>query len=205
MDNIFEILVFAIIIYSFLSPLFKKKKEQQKNLPKQNNQHGSIGTADSIEQSMENEGMAVSGKNADYDILRELENMFKGEIKIPQQQKQKPVEQYDEFKSHEIKDVDLDLVVDKRMQRSVEDKNPIGARKTYDEKIADRKDYSIRQAKIINPKIELEAAEFEQVLSGPRKQRAAITDFNRKLKNPRTVREYILFSEILGKPKALRR
>jgi hypothetical protein len=131
--------------------------------------------------------------------------MFKGEIKIPQQQKQKPVEQYDEFKSHEIKDVDLDLVVDKRMQRSVEDKNPIGARKTYDEKIADRKDYSIRQAKIINPKIELEAAEFEQVLSGPRKQRAAITDFNRKLKNPRTVREYILFSEILGKPKALRR
>jgi len=205
MDNIFEILVFAIIIYSFLSPLFKKKKEQQKNLPKQNNQYGSVGTADSIEQSIKKEGMAVSGKNDDYDILRELENMFKGEIKIPQQQKQKPAEQYDEFKSHEIKDFDLDLVVDKRMQRNVEDKMPIGARKTYDEKIADRKDYSTRQAKIINPKIELEAAEFEQVLSGPRKQRAAITDFNRKLKNPRTVREYILFSEILGKPKALRR
>lgn len=205
MDNIFEILVFAIIIFSFLSPLFKKKKEQQKNLPTQNNKYGSVGTADSIEQSMKKEGMAVSGKNDDYDILRELENLFKGEIKVPQQQKPKPEEQYDEYKSSEIKDVDLDLIVDKRMQRNVEDKMPIGARKTYDEKIADRKDYSTRQTKIINPKIELEAAEFEQVLSGPRKQRDAITDFNRKLKNPRTVREYILFSEILGKPKALRR
>lgn len=204
MDNIFEILVFAIIIYSFLSPLFKKKKEQQKNLPTPNNQYGSIGTSDSIEQSMKKEGINVSDKNDDFDILRELQNMFKDEIKIPQQ-KIEPAEQYDEYKSHEIKDVDLDLVVDKRMHRNVEDKMPIGSRMTYDEKIADRKDYSTRQAKIINPKIELEAAEFEQVLAGPRKQRAAITDFNRKLKNPKTVREYILFSEILGKPKALRK
>lgn len=205
MDNILEILIFAIIIYSFLSPLFKKKEQQKKTPLPRNNQYGSAGTADSVEQSMAKEGMAVSEKNDDYDILRELENMFKGGLKIPEQPKPKQVDSYDIYQSHEIKDKNLDLVVDKRMQRDVEDKNPIGARKTYDEKITGRRDYSIRQSKIIDPKIELGAAEFERVLAGPRKQRAAIVEFNRKLKNSSSIKEYILFSEILGKPKALRR
>ena len=58
---------------------------------------------------------------------------------------------------------------------------------------------------VVDPKIEAGAKEFERVLAGPKQQRAAITEFNRKLKKPSSVREYILFSEILGKPKALRR
>ncbi len=154
------------------------------------------------------ERVAVSQKQDEYDILRELENLFKGEIKIPEQQKPKQVDPYDVYQSHEIKDKDLDLVVDKRMQRNVEDKNPIGSRTTYDDKtVVDRINAAVRQkqTKIVDPKIEASAKAFERVLAGPRKQKAAIADFNRKLKNPSTVREYILFSEILGKPKALRR
>ncbi len=133
--------------------------------------------------------------------------MIKGNLPIPEQPTPKQVEKNVEYASHEIKDKDLDLVEDKRLQRNVEDKNPIGSRETYDDKMSNRKALlDLQRQKVTDdPIIEAGAKAFERVLAGPRKQRAAITDFNRKLKNPTTVREYILFSEILGKPKALRR
>ena len=204
MDDLFKILIWGIIIFSFLRPLFKKKEIPKQTQPSRKDAN-SAGNIDSVEQSMQKEGVAVTAKNDEYDILRELENMFKGNMKIPDQPKPKQVDPYDIYQSSEIKDKDLNLVVDKRMQREVQDKNPIGSRKTYDETIIERKSISDKQKRVVDPKIEAGAKEFERVLAGPRKQRAAITDFNRKLKNPRTVREYILFSEILGKPKALRR
>jgi len=204
MDDLFQYLIYGIIIISFLSSFFKKK-EPPKQTPLPRSQK-----PDSIsyqQQSIKVEPDMIAQKKDDYDILRELENMFKGNLPIPEQQKAKPAPQYDEYNSREIKDKDLDLVVDKRIQREVEDKNPIGSRATFDEKMFDRKTVldKQRQTRTVDPRIETGAKAFERVLAGPLKQRAAISDFNRKLKNPRTVREYILFSEILGKPKALRR
>lgn len=205
MDDLFQYLIWGIIIFSFLSSFFKKKEQpkQKTPLPK-TEQNVPVSYP---KPTSESERVAVSQKQDEYDILRELENIFKGEIKIPEQQKPKQVDPYDDYESNEIKDKDLDLVVDKRMQRNVEDKKPIGSRETYDNKNVNRRTLTDKQAqpKIINPKIEEQAKEFERVLAGPLQQRTTVTEFNRKLKNPRTVREYILFSEILGKPKALRR
>jgi hypothetical protein len=97
------------------------------------------------------------------------------------------------------------------MQRSVEQNPSIEYKQSVEERnyiepkgTVEQNKWTKKKSKI-DPKVEASAKEFEKVLAGPRKQRAAITDFNRKLKNPSTVREYILFSEILGKPKALRR
>ncbi len=202
MDDLFKILIWGIIIFSFLRPLFKKK-QQDKNIPANKSRTDIPGYGNLSDK--EPEPAVLSQKNDDYDILHELQNMLKGDLRIPDQPKPKQVDPYDIYQSHEIKDQDLDLVVDKRMQREVQDKNPIGSRKTYDEIITDRKSISDKQKRVVDPKIEASAKEFERVLAGPRKRRAAITDFNRKLKSPSTVREYILFSEILGKPKALRR
>ena len=204
MDDLFQYLIYGIIIISFLSSFFKKKEPpKQTPLPKTKQPDSSSYNRKSVE----TEPNVLAQKNAQYDILRELENMFKGNLNIPDQQKPKQVDSYDIYESTEIKDQDLDLVVDKRMQRSVEDKNPIGSRATYDEKISDRTSGfdKQKQTRVIDPKIESSAQAFERVLAGPRKQRASISDFNRKLKNPSTVREYILFAEILRKPKALRR
>lgn len=203
MDDLFQYLIWGIIIFSFLSSFFKKKEPpKQTPLPKAKSPESV-----SYPQQSDVDRVVVSQKQDEYDILRELENLFKGEIKTPVPQKQKQVDPYDDYESNEIKDKDLDLVVDKRMQRNVEDKKPIGSRETYDNKNVSRRSVSDRQAqqKIINPKIEEQAKAFERVLAGPLQQRTTVTEFNRKLKNPRTVREYILFSEILGKPKALRR
>ncbi|HEX9252664.1 MAG TPA: hypothetical protein VF870_10505 [Ignavibacteriaceae bacterium] len=204
MDDLFQYLIWGIIIFSFISSFFKKKEPpKQTPLPKAKQPD----VVNYPKQQTDVERITVSQKQDEYDILRELENLFKGEIKTPTPQKQKQGDPYDIYESNEIKDKDLDLVVDKRMQRNVEDMKPIGSRETYDNKSAGRRSVSDRQAqqKIINPKIEEQAKEFERVLAGPKQQRATVTEFNRKLKNPRTVKEYILFSEILGKPKALRR
>jgi len=154
-----------------------------------------------------NSDVAVK-KNEEYDILRELENMFKGNLKIPDQPKPKQVDPYDVYQSHEIKDKNLDLGVDERMQQGVEDQKPLGSRTTYDDKKNyGRSNVAVNQKykRVIDPKIEDSAKDFEKVLESTRKRKATISEFNRKLKNPSTVREYILFSEILGKPKALRR
>jgi hypothetical protein len=203
MDDLFQYLIWGIIIFSFLSSFFKKKEPpKQSPLPK-----AKPSESVSYPQQSDVDKVVVSQKQDEYDILRELENLFKGEIKTPVPQKQKQVDPYDVYESNEIKDKDLDLVVDKRMQRNVEDMRPIGSRETYDNKNVNRRTLTDRQAqpKIINPNIEEQAKEFERVLAGSLQQRTNVTEFNRKLKNPRTVREYILFSEILGKPKALRR
>lgn len=194
MDNLFEVLIYAIIIISFLSSFFKKK-EQPKQTPSQRSQK-----PDSISYQQEStkiEPETISQKNEDYDIMRELENLFKGEIKIPDQQPQSSSET-----SSNIPDRNLDRTIDKRTVRKIEDQNYI-ENKGIERKssIDQRKKEKVK----VDSKIEARAKEFEQVLAGPHKQRTAISDFNRKLKNPRTVREYILFSEILGKPKALRR
>lgn len=204
MDDLFQYIIYGIIIFSFLSSFFKKKEPPKPPLP---------GTKpkDLIAYPKPQENIdleTVIKKQDEYDILRELENMFKGNVKIPEQPKPKQVDSNDIYQSHEIRDKDLDLVIDKRMQRSVQDQSPIGSRLTYDERKLPFNKLSIdRQKKVrtVDDKIEAGALAFEKVLAGPLKQRAAVTEFNRKLKNPSTVREYILFSEILGKPKALRR
>ena len=107
----------------------------------------------------------MSKKQDEYDILRELENMIKGNLPIPEQPTPKQVEKNVEYASHEIKDKDLDLVEDKRLQRNVEDKNPIGSRETYDDKMSNRKALlDLQRQKVTDdPIIEAGAKAFERV------------------------------------------
>ncbi|HQJ46813.1 MAG TPA: hypothetical protein PK195_09230, partial [Ignavibacteriaceae bacterium] len=84
------------------------------------------------------------------------------------------------------------------------EKEPIGFRETYDDKKTSRKAV-LRQSRTVSPKIEADAKKFEKLLSDKSKQKTEINNFNLRLKNHTAIREYILFSEILGKPKALRR
>jgi hypothetical protein len=194
MDNLFEILIYAIIIISFLSSFFKKKDQPKQTHAQRNQRPDSISYQ---QQSAKIEPEMISQRNKDYDIMRELESLFKGEIKIPEQQPQSSSEI-----SSNIPDRNLDRTIDKRTVRNIEDRN-------YSEDKGTERRSSIEKRKKeivkVDSKIEAKAKEFEKVLAGPRKRKAAQTEFNRKLKNPANIKEYILFSEILGKPIALRR
>ncbi|HOJ08340.1 MAG: hypothetical protein HND40_03580 [Ignavibacteriota bacterium] len=200
MDDLFQLLIWGIIIFSFLSSFFKKKEPPKKTTPNRNHKTDANISSRRISSSVPE---AITQKRDEYDILREIENLFKGEVNIPPPQP-RPVQKSYEHSETEIKDKNLDHSDDIRLHKSVEDKRPIGSRETYDTRILNRKT-AVGQPRVVSPKAEADAENFERHLSGKVNQRSNINDLNRKLKNPVTIKEYILFSEILGKPKALRR
>ena len=200
MDDLFQIIIYGIIIISFLSSFFKKKEQPKPPVPGTKPK----STVAYPKQDRNVDLNTVEGKQEEYDILREIENLFKGEVNIPQQNKQ-PAPPQREYINNEISDVNLDKISDNRMQQSLEQKRNLESIARSERKTSIEQQNWTRKKVYVDPKIEATAAEFEKVLAGPRKRQESINEFNRKLKNPRTVREYILFSEILGKPKALRR
>lgn len=212
MDDLFQYLIYGIIIFSFLSSLFKKKEQPKPPLPKSAPKTG-------VQFPKEQESMELSKatqKADEYDILKEIENLFKDQVKVPQQQKTNssvPREYYD----HEISDKDLELENDIRIQREVESNIPIEYRTSVEERNYIEPKGTIEKKRSVedrittrtktkpDKKIDAQAEQFEKVLSGLQKKSVFHSEFRKKIKNPLTVREFILFSEILGKPKALRR
>ena len=187
MDNVFEILIYLIIIISFLSSIFKKKKQQQQQRPpaRQPQTDETIQTEVAVPQSE---------KKEDYDILRELEDFFKvGEepsgqqipIPVPPQQQKVP-----ESEEHTLTDswhakTESEHYVDEWERKRSEVKKMITS---------------------VDSSIEKKAALFEASLDKKDIAYSGIAlSVKLKMRNPSTLKEYIIFSEILGKPKALRR
>lgn len=204
MDDLFQYLIYGIIIFSFLSSFFKKKEPPKQTPAQRNSNDVPLSSGDPLSQTLSKEGVKVVDKKDEFEILKELENLFKGDFKIPEPAKPKPVETDDYYKSHEIKDVDLSAREDQRLKRDVMDHSPIGTRQTFDEEKSSRLKSKSR-IKSVDQKTENEAKKFEAILSGLEHKILTPNKFKTKLKQPATIKEYILFSEILGKPKALRR
>ena len=185
MDNVFEILIYVIIIISFLSSIFKKKKQQQQRPPAQQPQ-----SDDYYQAKVE---LPKAEKKEEYDIMRELEDFFKvgnepTESSIPEPQTQTEIapsmEEHLKTDSWHTQ-TKSEHVVDQWEQKRSEVKKILGS---------------------VDSAIEKKAAMFEESLG---KKEAIYNSLalavKSKMKTPSTLKEYIIFSEILGKPKALRR
>jgi len=186
MDNLFEILIYVIIIISFLSSIFKKKKQQQQQQPP-------VRQPQQEEYSQANVSTPPSQPKEEYDILKELEVFFKvgtettkQEIPIPQEQP-------------------------KRMTQIEEHTRTDSWRTpTTSEHLADvwerKKEEVSKRVARVDSSVEKKAAMFEESLERKESVYSSIAlSVKSKMKNPSTLKEYIIFSEILGKPKALRR
>lgn len=184
MDNVFEILIYLFIIISFISSFFKKKKQQQKPPARQQPVDENYQTEVATHQTQTKE---------DYDILTELEDFFKvgedsaaGEKSIPRQQSE-PIPTMEEHVKTDSwhAPTESEHFVDKWERKQSEVKEILAG---------------------VDSAIEQKAALFEQSLG---KKETAYSSLalavKSKIKNPSTLKEYIIFSEILGKPKALRR
>lgn len=186
MDNAFEILIYLIIIISFLSSIFKKKKQQQQQKPpvKQTQADGYYQAEVAEPQTQE---------NVEYDILKELEDFFKVGDESPKQKDRVPQEQPEIVKSS-----------DEQMKTDIW-KTKTESEHVYDDWERKRQEVSKRVASV-DSKVEKQAAMFETSLE---RKAPDYTSFafavRTKFKNPTTLKEYIIISEILGKPKALRR
>ena len=80
MDDLFQYLIYGILIFSFLSSFFKKKEPPKQTPQKPAQRPESISYQ---QRSTKVEPEIITQKNDEYDILRELESLFKGEVNLP--------------------------------------------------------------------------------------------------------------------------
>jgi len=188
MDNLFEILIYVIIIISFLSSIFKKKKQQQQKPPVRQPQQEDYYQTEQAEVSA-----PASQSKEEYDILKELEVFFKvgteptkQEIPIPQEQPKRMTQ----IEEH---------------TRTDSWQTPTTSEHLADVWERKKEEVSKRVARV-DSSVEKKAAMFEESLERKESVYSSVAlSVKSKMKNPSTLKEYIIFSEILGKPKALRR
>jgi hypothetical protein len=186
MDNFFEILIYLIIIISFLSSIFKKR-----NKPKQ----PPVRTSQPEEYSEPEISVPQSQSKSEYDILKEIEDFFKVEgeqtptdIPVPVQPERGKMTKIEE---EYIKD---------------EGWHTTAASEHYADGWERKKELVREKKSQVDSKIEKQAAVFEESLVKAKRHKNEIaTSVISKLKHPSTLKEYVIISEIIGKPKALRR
>ncbi len=171
MDNLINILVAIIIIYSFLAPLFKKKKDGDAEFP------------GGINPNRPKQKPTYSGM--DYDILTEIEEMM-NRGKNPPVQTIPPKEEIEIKYSGEHQATESEHQVDAR-EKSVP--------------------YEFRKFKISeDERINLER-DLEKQFTSQRKvyYNPAFARVKNSFRNKEDFKNGFIISEILGKPKALRR
>ncbi len=201
MGDFFQILIYLIIIFTFLNSLFKKKdKGKPPDRPSNSPDESTRNTYSSA-------GYEQKGTQGEYDILKEIEGMFKGESGYTDQRKMEsdiekaemrrvPVEEHTEDKEWHTEDTEW----------HTEEKE--WHELTMKEHQLDKSWHSITQYKkpAVDAIIEKEAERFERMLADRNKEVPyPFDDLQKKLYSPQALQDYIVVSEILGKPKYLRR
>lgn len=193
MDNIFEYLIYGFIIISFISSFFKKKKP----VPKKPSDQTSHQRTDITENQAADIPSSQGQKVEEYDILKEIEGFFN--VGHPQKSETKVHNDEEVYEGAENREKFVPVP-----EKSFHTKTPSEHTFTNQWEVK-RKELEERKKKL-TPKIEEQASAYEESLM--RKESAAskiIRDINKRLKNPSTLKEYVIISEIIGKPKALKR
>ena len=186
MDNFFEILIYLIIIISFLSSILKKKKQQQQKPPARTYQQEEYPHAD----------VSVTQPKEEYDVLKEIEDFFKVGSEIPGQERP-TVAKPEEPES---------IIQTKEHLKSDSWHSPTASEHSYADDWERKKAEVKKKTSRVDSGIEKQAAKFEESLQKTKPLAGEIASLLKtRIKNPSTLKEYIIFSEILGKPKALRR
>ncbi len=181
MDNSFvEILFYGFIIFLVLSSLFKKKPQNK----------GSEQTQSPDEDEYKN------SENENPDILKEIENIFdsqKSQNKNPYLSRPEP-EDYNLSNEPEEPVPFIENNSDP-YRDNISSNNPPA-----------KKDYVSSNVKILDSYLEKEANKFEKYFSlNKGNDELIIKNLREKISNKDLLKEYFIISEILGKPKALRR
>ncbi len=193
MEDFIKILIWVIVIIIFFSSFFKKKdKGKQKSQPPQRtNENDMTGNPQKIE-SIPKTAQSKEEIDSYNDMLSEIENLFKKDNELKTKTSDKT-----RIESHEAKKTTAQNEIQWH-QRTASEHTLI----TDWEK--DEKNLEKKAAVDFN--IENKAKKFEEMMN---KKSEPIGIFKHtikeKLNHPETLKDYILISEIIGKPKAMRR
>ncbi|MDP3148360.1 MAG: hypothetical protein Q8N83_04430 [Ignavibacteria bacterium] len=173
MDNLINILVAIIIIYSFLAPLFKKKKDGGAEFP------------GGINPPRPNQRQKPSYSGTDYDILTEIEEMMN-------RGKNPPVQTLPQKEEVEIKFSGEHQITESEHKVDAREKSV---------------PYEYRKFKISeDERLSLER-DLEKQFTSQRKvyYNPVFARVKNSFQNKADFKNGFIISEILGKPKALRR
>ncbi|HKI79924.1 MAG TPA: hypothetical protein VKA26_15385 [Ignavibacteriaceae bacterium] len=177
MDNFFQIIFILFLIISFVAPLFKKKPEQQN------------GKAQKPKDSVNNRTGSESNRSkAENDILKEIESIFKTSEEI-----KKPVEDIEDKQTYQ--DSPYETPEWEKALKTEHTINDEWHRPTTEADFEKESTLITEEANRIQKLIDARNRPVNIRLGVLRKS----------LKNPETLKEYILMSEILGKPRAFHR
>lgn len=205
MDNFFEILIYVIIIISFLSSIFKKKRKQA---PPDRPESTQYDTSDSLQEETQPViTVTQPSQKSEYDIMKEIEDFFKvGEEQsesIPEKAESLETKTtvFDESKEQE------------KFKEHIPDESwhtTTPSEHTYSDfrgrQSSKREGTVEKKAVKVDYKIEEQAARFEKQLEKYKPTTSEISKkIKERLKNPASLKDYIIIAEIMNKPKALRR
>jgi hypothetical protein len=216
MDNFFQILIYLIIIFVFLNSLFRKK-DKGKTPPRP-----SDSPQPDKRSSYSSSGYERKGQQTEYDILKEVEGLFKGETAYTNERKREldvekaemrkvPVEEHVEDKEWHTEDKEWHS---ENKEWHSENKEWHSESEEWHEESKEEHELDkswhrmtpFKRTQKIDKTIEKEAEKFKQVLEGRHDEVSyALGDLRKNLYSPQSLKEYIVISEILGKPKYLRR
>ncbi len=179
MENFFQILIYLIIIIVFLNSIFKKKdKEKPKvTLPRK------TGTYNPLEQKTYDKN-----QQDDYDILQEIEGLFKNKTTIPVEKRK------------------LESTIEAATKRKVSTSEHIEDKEEHEFDKSWHEITPFKRTVKIDSTIEKEAEQFEHILENLDKaEDSSFIELRNKLSSSELLKDYIVMMEILGKPKYLRR
>lgn len=202
MEDVFQIVIWLFIIISFLSSLFRKKKDTPAPPAKRDEKRQR-----EEQQTMQHRGAREPEATEEYDILKEIEGLFNHQsTRSP-----KPT-QYDEYdrvdEVEEAKEAEYKVVRKKDKLGDVKEswKQPASYEQSLENQWDTRRKKMEERKSRIDSSVHRKAEKFEQLLKNntPPADKSRL-EFIRKMKDPNSLKEFIIASEILNKPKALRR
>ena len=191
MDNFIDVLIYVLIIATFLSSIFRKKKVPPKDVTDNSQvQPGPINRPVARTQVTPQKQPG----EVEFDLFKEFENFFNP---VEDKPKPKQTESYSPIREPQRKESDYIPVPEKSFHEQTASEH------SYTDKWKRKRMEIERKKKTIDSRIEKEATNFEKYLKkGTTSGTVTVDSLNRKLKNPCSLQKYILISEILGKPKA---
>jgi hypothetical protein len=193
MEDFFEILIYLFIIISFISSFFKKKKKQQQKLQVPGTQVNAQEQTGLPIQKVEPEVKI----EPEIDIFKDLEKFFNvGKPQTEASEEHNDKEMYEGAKGREGYKVVPEESFHKKTSSEHTFDNPWDKRrKELDKKVA-----------MVDKSIEEQASKFEEHL---KKKKTAASEISKeirmRLSDPSSLKDYIIISEIMGKPKSLSR
>ncbi len=193
MDDFFEVLIYLFIIVSFISAFFKKRKRQQQ---KQQVPDSRLNEHEQTELPVQKAESEVK-EELKIDIFKDLEKFFS----VGKPQKETPKEHNDKAMYEGAKGrEDYIAVPEESFHKKTASEHTFVD--PWDKK---RTEINKKVAKV-DKSIEVQASKFEEHLQ---KKETAASEISKKirtrLKDPSSLKDYIIILEIMGKPKSLSR